>query len=396
MKSIFYILLAFFLSGLIAQADKIETDIRFHTDELEKIRMEIDRFEKRISETSSNEKNEIERLNEIDEEISLVRNLIYRLRKEEKIKEKLIAEAELVIANKELEHDKLLDRYAKRVVTVYKKGRLSNLEKLLDSKSWEQAVYRAKYLEIISLYDKSLSVEIKQTLADISREKIMMRSELSDIKKIDNEKTSRKAWLEKRRRVRRKQLDNLKKDKQKMTVALKERQKAAQAMEALIIGLERERVARIAELERRRKEMEMVALKPFNQLKGKLPWPIQGKIISRFGTYRNPNLKTVTENTGIDIRGEAGSDVVSIHDGIVTTVTYIRGYGNTVILDHGEGVYSEYTHVTDVEVDENIYVNALDVIAHVGDTGSLEGAKLHFEIWSNREKLNPEIWLRKP
>ena len=68
----------------------------------------------------------------------------------------------------------------------------------------------------------------------------MMRSELSDIKKIDNEKTSRKVWLEKRRRVRRKQLDNLKKDKQKMTVALKERQKAAQAMEALIIGLERE------------------------------------------------------------------------------------------------------------------------------------------------------------
>ena len=120
MKSIFYILLAFFLSGLIAQADKIETDIRFHTDELEKIRMEIDRFEKRISETSSNEKNEIERLNEIDEEISLVRNLIYRLRKEEKIKEKLIAEAELVIANKELgfienaiKYQKLLDKTEK-------------------------------------------------------------------------------------------------------------------------------------------------------------------------------------------------------------------------------------------------------------------------------------------
>lgn len=383
------------LCGLFAQTEKIESDIKYHSDELNKIRSEITQFEKRISESANREKSEIERLNEIDEEISLVRNLIFRLRKEEKRKEKLISEAKDIIVQKELKHEELLKRYSKRIVNTYKKGRLSDLEKLLDSRSWEQAVYRAKYLEIISNYDKSLSSEIKLNINEINNQKGVLQSELIDIKKIDKEKISRKKWLEQRRKIRGKQLGDLKRDRQEMIVAMKERKKAAGEMERIITRLERERAIRIAELERRRKEIEMVASKPFNELKGNLPWPIEGKVISQFGTFRNPNLKTIIENTGIDISAQIGVNVKSIYDGIVTTVTYIRGYGNTVIIDHGDGFYSVYTHVIDIEVDENSYVDALDVIARVGDSGSLDGAKLHFEIWANREKVNPELWLKK-
>ena len=383
------------LCGLFAQTEKIESDIKYHSDELTKIRSEITQFEKRISESANREKSEIERLNEIDEEISLVRNLIFRLRKEEKRKEKFISEAKDIIVQKELKHEELLKRYSKRIVNTYKKGRLSDLEKLLDSRSWEQAVYRAKYLEIISNYDKSLSSEIKLNINEINNQKGVLQSELIDIKKIDKEKISRKKWLEQRRKIRGKQLGDLKRDRQEMIVAMKERKKAAGEMERIITRLERERAIRIAELERRRKEIEMVASKPFNELKGNLPWPIEGKVISQFGTFRNPNLKTIIENTGIDISAQIGVNVKSIYDGIVTTVTYIRGYGNTVIIDHGDGFYSVYTHVIDIEVDENSYVDALDVIARVGDSGSLDGAKLHFEIWANREKVNPELWLKK-
>ena len=383
------------LSVIFSQTEKIEKDIQFHNSELDRLRGEIADYEKKIKNTSDREKSEIERLNEIDEEISLVRNLIYRLRKEEKIKEKAIILAEVTIEKKESEHTSLVDRYAKRVTYTYKKGRLSDLEKLLDAKSWRQAVYRAKYIKIISEHDRSLAVEIRSNLTEIEAKRTVMERELTDIKKIDKEKSSRKKWLEQRRRVRNKELDNLKRDRQKMFVALNERKKAAQQMASIISRLERERVARIAELERRRKEMELVDSAPFTELKGKLPWPINGKVISRFGTYHNPVLKTVTENTGIDIRGSEGTEVRSIYDGIVTTVTYIRGYGNTVILDHGDSFYSVYTHVTEVEVEENSYVNARDIIAHVGDSGSLEGAKLHFEIWGNKDKLNPELWLRK-
>ena len=383
------------LSVISGQTEKIEKDIQFHNSELDHLRKEIADYERKIKNTSDREKSEIERLNEIDEEISLVRNLIYRFRREEKIKEKSITQAEVTIEKKESEHTSLVNRYAKRVTHTYKKGRLSDLEKLLDAKSWRQAVYRAKYIKIISEHDRSLADEIRRNLVEIDTKRTVMERELIDIRKIDEEKLSRKKWLEQRRRVRNKELGNLKRDRQKMSVALNQRKKAAQQMESIISHLERERVARIAELERRRKEMELLGSVPFKELKGKLPWPIEGKVISRFGTYLNPNLKTVTENTGIDIHGSEGTEVRSIYDGIVTTVTYIRGYGNTVILDHGDGFYSVYTHVMDVEVEENSYVNARDIIAHVGDSGSLEGTKLHFEIWGNKDKLNPELWLKK-
>ena len=383
------------LSVISGQTEKIEKDIQFHNSELDLLRKEIADYERKIKNTSDREKSEIERLNEIDEEISLVRNLIYRLRREEKIKEKSITQAEVTIEKKESEHTSLINRYAKRVTRTYKKGRLSDLEKLLDAKSWRQAVYRAKYIKIISEYDRSLADDIRRNLVEIEAKQTVLERELTDIRKIDKEKLSRKKWLEQRRRVRNKELGNLKRDRQKMSVALNQRKKAAQQMESIISRLERERVARIAELERRRKEMELLGSVPFKELKGKLPWPIEGKVISRFGTYQNPNLKTVTENTGIDIHGSEGTEVKSIYDGIVTTVTYIRGYGNTVILDHGDGFYSVYTHVMDVEVEENSYVNARDIIAHVGDSGSLEGTKLHFEIWGNKDKLNPELWLKK-
>lgn len=385
----------FLFSVILAQTEKIEKDIEFHSTELDRLRNEIADFEEKIKATSHEEKSAIDRLNELDEEISLVRNLIYRLRKEEHLKERAISDSEAAISEKEAQHTALVNRYSKRVVTTYKKGRLSDLGKLLDSRSWRQAVYRAKYLGIISEFDRSLSSDIRKNLSELESRRAVLKAELADLVKIDKERSSRKKWLEQRRRVRNRELDNLKKDRQKMTIALSDRKKAAQEMEAIIVRLERERAARIAELERRRKEMEMVSAAPFTELRGKLPWPLEGTVVSRFGAYRNPRLKTVTENTGIDIRSPAGSEVKSIYDGIVTTVTYIRGYGNTVILDHGDGFYSVYTHVSDVEVEENGYVNARDVIAHVGDSGSLDGAKLHFEIWGKRKKLNPEVWLRK-
>ena len=122
-------------SVISGQTEKIEKDIQFHNSELDRLRKEIADYERRIKNTSDREKSEIERLNEIDEEISLVRNLIYRLRREEKIKEKSITQAEVTIEKKESEHTSLVNRYAKRVTHTYKKGRLSDLEKLLDAKS---------------------------------------------------------------------------------------------------------------------------------------------------------------------------------------------------------------------------------------------------------------------
>ena len=90
-----------------------------------------------------------------------------------------------------------------------------------------------------------------------------------------------------------------------------------------------------------------------------------------------------------------GSEIRAVLGGIVTTITFIRGYGTTVIIDHGGGFYTVYSHVTNVETNEDSQVRSGDVIAYMGDSGSINGSQLHFEIWGQGKKLNPEYWLTK-
>jgi murein DD-endopeptidase MepM/ murein hydrolase activator NlpD len=124
-------------------------------------------------------------------------------------------------------------------------------------------------------------------------------------------------------------------------------------------------------------------------------WPVAGKIIARFGQYRHPELKTVTENIGIDIQAGAGNPVKVVASGRVTVITWQRGRGNIVIVSHYGGYYTVYTHLQEIQVDLQEEVSMGQVIGTVGESGSLKGPMLHFEIWRGEEKLDPEVWLGK-
>ena len=144
------------------------------------------------------------------------------------------------------------------------------------------------------------------------------------------------------------------------------------------------------ELAEIRKMQKMAVNGNFNMMKGKLPWPIDGKIISKFGNKKNEKLKTITENLGIDIKTSSTTKVVAVLDGVVSTITYIRGYGNIIILDHGDGFNTVYSNINNILINENDYIKAGQNIARVNDS-----MILHFEIWGNQKKMNPESWLIK-
>jgi septal ring factor EnvC (AmiA/AmiB activator) len=378
-----------------AQSEDIDEDIQFHSRELDRLRQEIENFRHQIKSTADQEKSTETKIQELDEEISLIQNLLDRLREEEKSKEEAIKEAGTLIQEKEKEFDELRNKYARRVVNIYKTGKPSELKMIINRDSWRDRVYREEYLKVISQYDRELASKIQQVIAQIDAEKKTLERELEDKKIINSEKTSQKLGLEKKRSGRNEEIAKLKSKKQELKQELGDRQEAVRKMETIIAQLEREKENRNKELERRRREDSLLAGGDFSVMKGSLPWPVKGPVISKFGSHKNPTLKTITENTGVDIKSDAGSKVQAVFSGIVTTVTYIRGYGNTVIIDHGAGFYTVYTHVDDVEVNENVYVKARQIIAHVGKPDTGNSSKLHFEIWGNREKLNPEHWLSK-
>ena len=79
----------------------------------------------------------------------------------------------------------------------------------------------------------------------------------------------------------------------------------------------------------------------------------------------------------------------------MVAITWIPGYGNTMIVDHGDSYYTVYAHIDNIQVNMNGYVLRDQVIAQVSDTGSLDGARLHFEVWRGKNKVDPLKWLKR-
>lgn len=129
--------------------------------------------------------------------------------------------------------------------------------------------------------------------------------------------------------------------------------------------------------------------------RGRLPWPAEGRIISAFGAQVHPRFGTRTFRNGIDIEAQEGTDVTSVLPGQVAYAGWFRGYGNLIILDHGNETYTLYAHVADISVKEGEDVRQGQRIGAVGDTGSLAGPRLYFEVRYQGKPQDPEQWLRQ-
>jgi septal ring factor EnvC (AmiA/AmiB activator) len=130
--------------------------------------------------------------------------------------------------------------------------------------------------------------------------------------------------------------------------------------------------------------------------KGKLPRPVEGPIEVGFGQILNPRFNTVTLQKGIDIRAPEGAPIRAQHAGRVVHVGWFQGYGNLMILDHGDGYYSLFAHLATIGKQVDDLVAAGDELGTVGATGSLKGPYLYFEIRRHGQALDPAAWMAPP
>jgi septal ring factor EnvC (AmiA/AmiB activator) len=131
---------------------------------------------------------------------------------------------------------------------------------------------------------------------------------------------------------------------------------------------------------------------PFKLRKGKLPWPVKGRLAQRFGKYRSGG-KLRWE--GVILKAVEGSEVQAIHHGRVIFADWFRGSGLLVILDHGDGYMSLYAHNQSLLIETGEWVNAGDNIATVGNSGGRQQAGLYFEIRHNGKPSNPQQWCKR-
>jgi septal ring factor EnvC (AmiA/AmiB activator) len=134
---------------------------------------------------------------------------------------------------------------------------------------------------------------------------------------------------------------------------------------------------------------------PFISAKGLLNMPVKGKIISFFGPFRNTKYNVVNYQRGINIKADRGEPIHAVHAGRVLFANWLKGYGNMIILDHGDHYYTVYAHAEEVFKAKGDAVEAGEVIATVGDSGSMGGPALHFEIRHHGKPEDPLNWISK-
>jgi septal ring factor EnvC (AmiA/AmiB activator) len=211
-------------------------------------------------------------------------------------------------------------------------------------------------------------------------------------------------------RAQTRRLERLEATAQRYVRALRTEQAVGQARLARFkdllstVNAEQGRMSRvIAELEASEKELATMVgeLQPagaasgFRARKGHLPFPTKGLVEVGFGKVVNPRFNTVTVQKGIDLRAGEGAEVTAVAEGTVVYAGWLKGYGNLVIIDHGGTYHSLYAHLANAQVEVGTVVEEGVVIGQVGDTGSLKGAYLYFEIRKGGQAIDPQPWLKQ-
>jgi septal ring factor EnvC (AmiA/AmiB activator) len=385
---------------------ELSKEISKREKELSTLRSEIQAYEKRYKESEKKEKSTLENISNLERQSGLIRNLIKKLREQEQQLTGDIQEARTSIQELEQQLDALKNHYAKYVRSVYKYGRVYDVELLFSSKSVNQLYIRIEYLKRFSDQRAKDLQDVVHKKSDLEVENERLEANLEHERNLLVEKTSAESSLQKKVTQRQRVLAAIRQDKKEYQKVLNEKKKYEEEIKRII--------AKLNEEDRKRKELAAAAardrtapsLKPpptpetavgaFASQQGRLRWPVSsGTIASRFGNQVHPVLKTVRENTGIDIQVRTGTGVLSVADGEVSILTFIPGFGNIVILSHGDGYRTVYAHLSEINVVESQKVKAGDVIAKSGDSVELKGSILHFEVWKGTVKQDPEHWLAK-
>ncbi|MDD3806443.1 MAG: peptidoglycan DD-metalloendopeptidase family protein [Candidatus Marinimicrobia bacterium] len=364
---------------------------------LEQVSHEIEKIQKEIKTKSHEELTYLDELEYLDHQIALIDRRISTQQQQLNVRQEKVALLKKNKAHHESQKDKLIDRYKKRVVRFYTTHTDDMLSMILTKDNMQQLFYRVKYFNAINTADKKLYKDILALIEQIEKETQEIQKEELEIQKtlatLEKEAYSYRTM----KKERAEKLNRVKSDQKMLLQDLEAKESSRIELQQLIAGMRTQQKERMRELERQRNLRAVSLSRPeyptFSSGKGKLPWPVQGTVVSRFGRQVHPVLKTETENNGIDIKAPEKTPVIAVMDGLVTRVTWLRGYGNTIIIMHGEDYYTVYSHIGGIRVSENEYVEAGQVIAEVSDNGSLQGTMLHFEIWDSRQKLNPEEWL---
>ena len=368
-------------------------DIRAHEQRKAQLEKDIELIDRQLSENRTQSRSLLSRLTLIRTQISNRNALLAESNRMIRKYSDEIYLSQLQINRLNARIDTLTVHYEKLVRSAYKNR---------DAKVWYMYILASDNLgQAFRRYSyfKNLSSEMRRQADDIVRAREELQEKKAGLQAM-------KADAEKVRAEREKELSSLNAEKarsEKLVAQLKrsrgryEKELAAKRKEINALNREIERL--IAEAMKsggkgKPAEIDYALDAEFSKNKGKLPWPVEGVVVDRFGQHYHPVFTRVKLpfNNGISIAVAAGARVRAVFDGVVKQIVVMPGYNQCVLVQHGNW-FSFYCKLQNTTVKAGDKVRTGQVIGTVdtinGDT------QLHFQIWQKQTPQNPELWLRK-
>ena len=345
--------------------------------------------EDKVLELSDAEKTIVNGLNEIDMVLNTVEKKASHL---ESLLKTLNAEIEETSAHilKIKDKMKLRKRSANlRLVALYKLNQAGGMPLLLTSSDSIYDLFKRKtFFQKILGQDEKILVNYEKDMARLKELLEIQKGQKAEKKSLMGQlnEQMRIAAAEKDKRTN--LLDHVR-SKKRLELALIESLRQAQQTLDEKITLYNRQLGSGQDVDGKK------AIHSFAGLKGLLNMPVKGKIISLFGPFKNQKYNTVNFRSGIDIQTERGEPIRAVGSGKVLFADWFKGYGNMLIIDHGNHYYTVYANILELFKTKGDMVEAGEVIATAGDSGSMVGPKLYFEIRYRGEPLDPVKWIKR-
>jgi septal ring factor EnvC (AmiA/AmiB activator) len=383
------ILLVFFffsIGFLFAQERNFEEEIKHTEKQIQLLQASIKKNNEEIQKVTSKEKTTSQLLSIIGKNIKDSRNLITAYDKKLNLYSLQLINLQNAVDKNSKEIMTIKNNYKERSINIYKKKNTKINSSIFTANSLSQAVYRIKYYNILSNINQEMLDQLKTTQFYNEKKKIEIKQLLNNVNSDKKSKENELNSLDKKKKYQEELLIKLQKEKQSIQVEITKQDTQINALEQLRKTiLEQKKQYDTEQLDQLKKIKSNI-----KEFKGKLIWPVDGKIVKGFGPQWNPKLNTTLHNPGVDIATNPTASVRSVFDGLVTTITFISGYGTTVIVDHNDGYFTVFTHLDNLLVTKNMLVKEGQKIGFI----SKESQVVHFEIWGNNQTLNPKEWLR--
>lgn len=360
--------------------------------------------------------------------ISLQQERIRQLRQEQRHINDEIQLVETNVKLLEAELARLIEQYKETLTYLYKHGRTTELALVFSSVSINQLLVRSFYLSRFDEHRRKQAEQIENAQKEyelaradleVSRERntevlaeIQVQTEelqaqealqRRNVDAMQRDRTNLQNQLEITRQQTQELIDVLNQlDAEEERVRLAEADYQRRLAIARSIEDENEREAALARLNRGNvrelnlSEDEIAAFETtFRSRRGQLPWPVEGGTITeKFGVRRHPVFRTETQHLGVDIAVPANSAVRTVNDGFVVRIQAFPGYGDLVMVNHGQYI-TAYGNLSTIYVNQNQVLRQGDLIGLSGDSDSMRGEVLFFLVREGSTIVNPELWLQR-